>query len=256
MSVAMVAGRRSEARAVSGTPSWTASARGPRRHQADGTARFVGRGGRLAVAVADGVGDSAGAALAARAAAEHAVRMAVLDGRADLAVLAVRDVLLAAGTMIGGDAALTVALSPSPDAAGAPWTVAWVGDCRAWSWDGRAVHPLTREHTVASEMRAAGVAVAPSLDNVLTTSVRTVRGATEIGMTAVPAPVTLVLATDGVHRTVDPAGLARLVAHVPPPVLARTLVDSAGAAGTHDNATALVVDTRVPGPVIPAPRRP
>jgi protein phosphatase len=256
MGVAAVAGRRGEAPAVSGTPSWTASARGPRRHQADATARFEGRTGRLAVAVADGVGDSAAAALAARAAADHAVRVAVLDGRADLAVLAARDVLLAAGTVIGGDAALTVALAPGPGSVGAPWTIAWVGDCRAWSWDGSALHPLTREHTVASEMRAAGVAVAPRLDNVLTTSVRTVRGATEIGLTAVPAPATLVLATDGVHRSVDPARLARLVAHVPPPVLARTLVDSAGAAGTHDNATALVVDARTADPVIPAPRRP
>ncbi|MCD2193787.1 serine/threonine protein phosphatase [Actinomycetospora endophytica] len=255
MSVAAVAGRRDEARAVSPTPTWTASARGPRRNQADATARFEGRG-RVAVAIADGVGDSAAAALAAHAAADHAVRVAVLDGRADLAVLAARDVLLAAGTMIGGDAALTVALSPDPGAVGGTWTVAWVGDCRAWSWDGRAVHPLTRDHTVASEMQAAGVAVAQRLENVLTTSVRTVRGATEIGLVAVPAPAALVLASDGVHRSIDPALVARLVAHVPPPALARTLVDSARAAGTHDNATALVVETRTPAPVIPTPRRP
>jgi PPM family protein phosphatase len=255
MSVTTVA-RRGDARVTSRTAWWTASARGRRRHQADGTARFDGRGGRMAVAVADGVGDSAAAALAAHAAADHAVRVAVLDGRADLAVLAARDVLLAAGTVIGGDAALTVALSPGPGSIGGSWTVAWVGDCRAWSWDGSALHPLTREHTVASEMRAAGVAVAPRLENVLTTSVRTVRGATEIGLTAVPAPTTLVLASDGVHRSVDPARLARLVAHVLPAALAGTLVESALAAGTDDNATALVVDTRSQDPVIPAPRRP
>jgi PPM family protein phosphatase len=260
MSVATVAGRRSETRAVPDSPSWTASARGPRRHQADATARFTGRG-RVAVAVADGVGDSSAAALAAHAAADHAVRVAALDGRADLAVLAARDVLLASGPVIPGDAALTVALSPDPGAVGGPWTVAWVGDCRAWSWDGSAVHPLTRDHTVASEMRAAGVAVAARLENVLTTSVRTVRGATEIGLVAVPSPTTLVLASDGVHRTIDPALLARLVAHVPAAALAGTLVDSARAAGAHDNATALVVDTRtpaprLPAPVIPAPRRP
>ncbi len=254
MGMATVAQRREDARPASG-PWWSASARGPRRHQADATAGFHGRG-RLAVAVADGVGDSPAAALAARAAADHAVRVAALDGRADLAVLAARDVLFAAGRSIAGDAALTVALGPGPGTTGSTWTVAWVGDCRAWSFDGRDLHLLTRDHTVAAEMRAAGVAVAGHLEHVLTTSVRSVRGATEIGLTAVSSPAALVLATDGVHRGLDPARLAGLVAHVPAPALARTLVDTARAAGTHDNATALVVGTPAPRPVIPAPRRP
>jgi PPM family protein phosphatase len=240
-------------------PWWTASQRGPRQHQADATASYVGRSGRRAVAVADGVGDSAAAGLAARAAADHAVRAAVLDGRADLAVLAARDVLLACGRVLAGDAALTVALAPAPGSIGAPWTVAWVGDCRAWSWDGSTLHPLTHDHTVAAEMRAAGVDVAPRLEHVLTTSVRTVRGATEIGLTAAPAPRALVLASDGVHRALDPARLAALVAHVPAGLLARTLVDGAREADTHDNATALVVDTAESdptGPRVPGPRRP
>ncbi len=253
MGVATVAGRRDEAGTASG-PWWAASTRGPRRHQADATAGFHGRGGRLAVAVADGVGDSAAAALAARAAADHAVRIATLDGRADLAVLAARDVLLATGPLIAGDAALTVALGPGPGTADPTWTVAWVGDCRAWSWDGRGLHLLTHDHTVAAEMHAAGVAVAAHLENVLTTSVRTVRGATEVGLTAVHAPAALVLASDGVHRSLDPRRLAGVVAHVPAPALARTLVDTARAAGSHDNATALVVAG--PDPVVPAPRRP
>jgi protein phosphatase len=267
MGVATVAERGGDVRAAS-SPWWSASARGPRRHQADATAGFHGRGGRLAVAVADGVGDSAVAAMAARAAADHAVRVAALDGRADLAVLAARDVLFAAGRSIAGDAALTVALGPGAGTAGTAWTVAWVGDCRAWSFDGRDLHLLTHDHTVAAEMRAAGVAVAGHLEHVLTTSVRSVRGATEIGLTAVPAPAALVLASDGVHRGLDPARLAGLVAHVPAPALARTLVDTARAGGTHDNATALVVAGEssprrcarpaapAPRPVIPAPRRP
>ena len=256
MGGATVAQRHGEARAA-GSPWWTASARGPRRHQADAAAGFPGRHGRLAVAVADGVGDSAAAALAARAAADHAVRVAALDGRADLAVLAARDVLFAAGRAIAGDAALTVALGPAVGAASPTWTVAWVGDCRAWSSDGRDLHLLTHDHTVAAEMRAAGVVVGGHLEHVLTTSVRTVRGATEIGLTAVPAPATLVLASDGVHRGLDPARLAGLVTHVPAPALARTLVETAQAGGTHDNATALVVaGVPAPRPVIPAPRRP
>src|SRR4051794_16979 len=256
MGVVTVAERRGEAPAAS-SPWGSASARGPRRHQADAAAGFRGRHGRLAVAVADGVGDSAAAVLAARAAADHAVRVAALDGRADLAVLAARDVLFAAGRAIAGDAALTVALGPTAGTATPTWTVAWVGDCRAWSSDGRDLHLLTHDHTVAAEMRAAGVAVAGHLEHVLTTSVRTARGATEIGLTAVAAPARLVLASDGVHRGLDPARLAGLVAHVPTPALARTLVDTARAGGTHDNATALVVPgPAAPRPVVPAPRRP
>lgn len=254
MGVTTTTGRPEDATTRGAPPWWTAAARGPRRHQADAAAGFS-RGGRLAVAVADGVGDSPTAALAARAAAEHAVRAAALDGRADLAVLAARDVLLAAGRALDGDAALTVALAPHPGRTGASWTVAWVGDGRAWSRDGDALHLLTRDHTVAAEMRAAGVAVAPHLEHVLTTSVRTTRGATEIGLTAVSAPAALVLASDGVHRALGPARLARLAADVPLPALSRVLVEAARAAGTRDNATALVVDTRRPEIRIPAPRR-
>ncbi|MDL5154387.1 serine/threonine protein phosphatase [Actinomycetospora termitidis] len=232
---------------------WSAAdARGPRRHQADAAAGFTGRDGRRAVAVADGVGDSPAAARAARIAADHAVRTAVLDGRADLAVLAARDVLLGAG--LPGDAALTVALGPDARLAEPTWTVAWVGDVRALAVvDGRP-QPLTRDHSVGAAMRAAGVEVAPRMDHVLTTSVRTVRGAVEIGLTVIAEPDALVLATDGVHRALDPDTLAGLCAAVPAAHLPRALVAAATAADTHDNATALVV---VAGarPVVPEPRR-
>jgi PPM family protein phosphatase len=228
-------------------PWWSAAARGPRRHQADAAGGFTGRDHRHAVAVADGVGDSPAAAHAARIAVDHAVRTAVLDGRADLAVLAARDVLLGAG--LPGDAALTVALGPDARLAEPTWTVAWVGDVRAVALIDGAVHPLTREHTVGAEMRAAGIAVADHLDHVLTTSVRTVRGAVEIGLTSIAEPDALVLATDGVHRALGPDASAALCARVPAPGLARALVDAAGAAGTRDNATALVVaPVRVPRP--------
>ncbi|MCD2190011.1 PP2C family protein-serine/threonine phosphatase [Actinomycetospora soli] len=223
---------------------WAADARGPRRHQADAAAGFTGRGPRYArhaLAVADGVGDSPAAARAARIAVDHAVRTAVLDGRADLAVLAAHDVLLGAG--LPGDAALTVALGPDTRLAEATWTVAWVGDVRAFALvDGRP-WPLTREHTVGADMRAAGIAVADHLDHVLTTSVRTLRGAVGIGVTAIAAPDALVLATDGVHRVLDPDTLAAACARTSVPDLAQALVDAAGRAGTRDNATALVVST-------------
>ncbi|WP_018332915.1 PP2C family protein-serine/threonine phosphatase [Actinomycetospora chiangmaiensis] len=241
MTVTTARTRRRAATTAPTPPSWwAADARGPRRHQADAAGGFAGRD-RRAVAVADGVGDSSAAAHAARIAVDHAVRTAVLDGRADLAVLAARDVLLGAG--LPGDAALTVALGPDARLAEATWTVAWVGDVRAYAVaDGR-IHALTREHTVGAEMRAAGLVVADHLDHVLTTSVRTVRGAVEVGLTAVAEPAALVLATDGVHRVLAPDTLAATCTRVSAPELARALVDGAGAAGTRDNATALVVAT-------------
>ncbi|GAA4841339.1 serine/threonine protein phosphatase [Actinomycetospora corticicola] len=235
------AGAGTGRRAAAALSWWAADARGPRRHQADAAAGFTGRGHRHAVAVADGVGDSPAAARAARIAVDHAVRTAVLDGRADLAVLAARDVLLGAG--LPGDAALTVALGPDVRLAEATWTVAWVGDVRAYALGPGGPQALTREHTVGAEMRASGIAVADHLDHVLTTSVRTVRGAVEVGLAAIAEPTALLLATDGVHRALDPDVLAATCARVPAPDLARAVVDAAGAAGTRDNATALVVAT-------------
>ncbi|WP_433801301.1 PP2C family protein-serine/threonine phosphatase [Actinomycetospora sp. CA-084318] len=223
---------------------WAADARGPRRHQADAAAGFTGRGQRYArhaLAVADGVGDSPAAARVARIAVDHAVRTAVLDGRADLAVLAAHDVLLGAG--LPGDAALTVALGPDTRLAEATWTVAWVGDVRAFALTDGRVRALTREHTVGAELRAAGIAVADHLDHVLTTSVRTVRSAVGIGVAAIAAPDALVLATDGVHRALTADAFAAVCARTPAPDLATALVDAAGRAGTGDNATALVVST-------------
>jgi PPM family protein phosphatase len=243
--------RHEDVRSGATSSWWSADARGPRRHQADAAAGFRGRDGRVAVALADGVGDSPAAGRTARIAADHAVRAAVLDGRADLAVLATRDLLASSGRP--GDTTLTVALGPDPRQAEPVWTLAWVGDTRALALRPDGVHLLTDDHTVGAEMRGAGIAVAPHLDHVLTTSVRTVRGATEVGLATVGVPATIVLLTDGVHRVLPPARLAGLAAVVGTPALAQALVGTATAAGTHDNATALVVTAS--GLPVPRPRR-
>lgn len=225
---------------------WAAAGRrGPRRHHADATAGHRDASGRLAVAVADGVGDSSAAAFAATLAADHAVRVAVLEGDPVTAVDAAGEVLRSAGDFVSGDAALVVALAPGPD--DPPfWTVAWVGDCRALAWDGIRLSTMTRDHTVAEAMRAGGITPGASLEHVLTTSVRTAHR-TGIGVVRVPTPRSLVLVSDGVHRAVPYAAMLQLLdacrdrASVTD--RAEWLVAAATEDGTQDNASALVVDT-------------
>jgi serine/threonine protein phosphatase PrpC len=221
-----------------GPVGWAAR-QGPRRHQADAAAAHRGPGGRLAVAVADGVGDAETAGFAARLVADHAVRVAALEGRPDTAVLAVQDLLLSTRDLVPGDAAAVVALAPG---GGDPrWRLAWVGDCRALAWSGRTLRTLTRDHTVAATMRAAGVSVHPRLEHVLTTSARTV-GPHGVGTAVAADPGVLLLISDGVHRSVPgPALAAALAAGGSARERAERVVELAEAAGATDNATALVV---------------
>ncbi len=231
-----------------------ASRQGARRHQADAAAAHRGAGGRLAVAVADGVGDAEAAGFAARLVADHAVRVAALEGRPDTAVLAVHDLLLSTRDLVPGDAAVVVALAPG---GGDPrWRLAWVGDCRALAWDGRTLRPLTTDHTVAAALRAGGLSVHPRLEHVLTTSARTV-GPREVGTAGASDPGVLLLVSDGVHRSVPGPDLAAaLAAGGSARERAERVVGLAEAAGATDNATALVVvgpsaGRRATGPASP-----
>lgn len=221
--------------AVPGNPhAAVASARGRRTVGAD-AAVIAGP----ALAVADGIGDTRAAARAARIAAATAVRAAPgLGTRAALA--AARDAVLA-----DPDAGDTVLVT----AAGLPgggWTVSWVGDCRALLWDGATLRPLTRDHTMAEELRALGVAAGGSWENVVTTTVRTADPATAGHVWGPPGPGTLVLLTDGVHRVLPPERIAAVLTAAddgafPAGVTARALVADALDSGGRDNATAAVM---------------
>ncbi|MGI5125309.1 PP2C family protein-serine/threonine phosphatase [Pseudonocardia sp. CA-107938] len=184
-------------------------------------------------AVADGIGDTAAAALAAQGAVDVAVHVAA-SGRGPLAaVLAAAAAVRAAPA--AGDAVLVVAAA-RPDG----WDVAWVGDAAALLHDGRVVRPVTHEHTVAAQLRAQGVRVARRWENVVTTSLRTVRP-DAVGTASSPAG-TLLLLSDGVHRTLEPGEIARIVSgSADPQRAAQWLVDAALAAGARDNATAAVL---------------
>lgn len=200
--------------------------------------------------VADGVG---GGALAAHASRQlvtslhgvleggridaQTVRMALLD--ADRKI----DASIASASDAAG--AATVALCAAIDASLSRWLVAWVGDCRVYRVDDRdgVAELLTVDDTYAHLREQAPVGASPH------------DPARMIGNGAVDAPnvrdvelhaqQTLVLCSDGLHKHVDAAGIARIL-HGPGRLAhrCRLLVESAGAHGSRDDATVLVVRRR------------
>ncbi|RSN26604.1 serine/threonine protein phosphatase [Streptomyces sp. WAC 05977] len=213
-------------------PHWhTASAQGPREHNADAVAAYAAPDGRgIVFALADGVGDHPNAARAARTAASAASRTPVEQG-ATGAVLAAQRAVLALGE--AGDCVLVVAVRTAEG-----YGIAWVGDARAYAWDGYTVRQVTKDHTLAQYFRDHGQPVTPRMEHVVTTSVRTA-GAHEIG-TATVTTGGLLLTSDGVHKTLSGPTMLDILGM--PDRAATELVRTAISLGGSDNATALVVD--------------
>ncbi|WP_018685626.1 PP2C family protein-serine/threonine phosphatase [Actinokineospora enzanensis] len=204
---------------------------GGRHYNADAAASYRTADGRLVFALADGIGDTPIAARAARVAAAAAVRAA---GGPRASIAAARAAVLAEA---GGDCVLVVA-----EATGSGYRVAWVGDARAYAWNGVEVWQLTKDHTVGQYFADRGVAVAPRLSHVVTSSVRTLH---EVGEVDTYQPGGLLLMTDGVYRGVGLPRIGAILRGASEPAAA--LVNAAvgvgrvGGVGGVDNATALVV---------------
>ncbi|MEC3982246.1 PP2C family protein-serine/threonine phosphatase [Amycolatopsis sp. H20-H5] len=213
-------------------PSWhTASAQGPRTSNADAVGAFAAAAGPgIVFALADGVGDDPGAAKAARTAASVAVRTPVAEGPVAAVLAAQRAVRELGGT---GDSVLVVAM---PTAGG--YRVAWVGDARAYAWDGFVLRQVTTDHTLAEYFRAQDQPTAPHMEHIVTTSVRTAHE-NEIG-TAEVAGGGLLLTSDGVHKALTVAMMAAILAE--PGKAAAALTETAIAVGGTDNATAIFVE--------------
>lgn len=202
--------------------------------------------GGLVVALADGVGDTPAAATAALLAATAAVTVPVAAGPA--AALAAAQVAVRADPS-AGDCVLVVA-----QPFGLGYRIAWVGDVRAYSWDGWALRLLTTDHTVAQYFRDRGAAVSPVMEHQVLTSVRTAPPA-RFGLASLSIPSRLLLTSDGVHKPVAHPTMTEIMRYAPNPATA--LVEAARAAGGTDNATAVVVDNTFlpptgPQPVLPA----
>jgi protein phosphatase len=226
-------------------PHWDqASERGPRQVNADATAVHTDvETGVTAYVVADGVGDDLVAARTATIAAEMAARIAAVQGPV-AGILAAQEIVRANDD--GGDCVLVVAV-PGVGPTRTGCDVAWVGDCRAYHWNGRILEQITNDNTVAEYFRGRNQPTTPRMEHLVTTSVRTA-AAERIGSTRTSiANSRLLLCTDGVHKLVDLSRIrAVLDQPIPPAGVASTLVSTAHQLGSKDNATALVVD---PAPV-------
>jgi serine/threonine protein phosphatase PrpC len=214
-----------------GYPRWhTASAQGPRSHNADAVGAYAAAGAPgIVFALADGVGDDPAAAQAARVAAAAAARTPVHKGPVE-AVLAAQQ---AVRERSYGDAVLVVAM---PMAGG--YRIAWVGDARAYTWDGATLRRLTTDHTLAEYFRARHQPVTPRMEHVVTTSVRTTKQH-EIG-TAEMTSGGLLLTSDGVHKPLTANAIRTILTD--PDHGAAGLVEAAIARGGSDNATAIYVE--------------
>jgi serine/threonine protein phosphatase PrpC len=224
------------------TAGW-ATARGLRMVLADAAAVHVTEDG-LTLAVADGIGDSTGAAYAARLAAETASTTAGWAGTTGAIAAAGRVVRVARSTgETTGDAVLVVAAA---DREG--WSVSWVGDCRAYL-----VRPsgpaqrLTSDHTIGEFLRVSRARAARHWDHVVTTTASNVKRRDVGSVRGGPLDGRLVLCTDGVHRVLDDHAIAHAVRGIADPVVAaRRVVDMALMKGTRDNAGVAVADLPTP----------
>ena len=223
----------------------TAGFQGPRTTNADAVASRPDASGGLVVALADGVGDHLGAARAALLAATAAVAAPTADGPA-AALLAARGAVEA--DPAAGDCVLVVA-----QPFGLGYRLAWVGDVRAYAWDGRTLFQLTTDHTLAQYLRDRGTTPTPAMEHQVLTSVRTAAAA-EFGLASLTIPTRLLLTSDGVHKTLPHDTMTDIVRSSPDP--AGALIAAARAAGTRDNTTAIVVDNIYIPPTTPQPLLP
>ncbi|MEU6642142.1 protein phosphatase 2C domain-containing protein [Saccharomonospora sp. NPDC046836] len=221
----------------------TASDRGPRDLNADAVAAHTDEStGRMAFVVADGVGDQLLAARAARLVAETAAVAAARSGALN-GLLQAQQELHRQFPQAEADCVLVVAVLPPAGSTEEVGDVAWVGDCRAYRWNGRVLHQITVDHTLAEFWRLHGVTPAPRLEHLVTDSARTAK-TTDIGRARIGAgPARLLLSTDGVHKSLDLVQLKDILAEPFTATRAATaLVTAARTFGSRDNATAMVID--------------
>ena len=196
--------------------------------------------------VADGVG---GGAMASRASRELVWRVhSALDG-AHIDADGVRHALLAADRAVARSiashtdqlGAATVAMCAGVDERLSTWLIAWVGDCRAYRIAAGGVTQLTRDDTYRHLAETPPAGSSPD------------DPARMVGNGAVSMPnlievglgddEMLVLASDGVHKHVEPYHIVRVLGTGRAPLARRCarLIALARVRGSRDDATVLVV---------------
>ena len=216
-----------------------ASRRGGREHNEDfaGALREPGRG--LVAAIADGV--SAGGR--GREAAQTTVMSLLGDFFAAPAtwettvvfdrLIGAQNAWLAASNGRGGATATTTLTALALE--GHTVTIAHVGDTRAWRLRGGELMQLTHDHRFDHLDFASRLTRAIGLDDAV--RIDYAQGEAQVGDL-------FVLTSDGVHGALDAARLAALAEGGDAQAASEALVDAALAAGSADNATALLLRVR------------
>ena len=198
--------------------------------------------------VADGVG---GGALASRASRQLVAHLNAVLAHACIDDETVRQALLDADQEIRASiasrtrhaGAATVALCAATDASLARWLIAWVGDCRVYRLRGDDDVPadlLTVDDTYRRLGEYPPMGGSPE------------DPARMVGNGAIDSPNVrhvellggemLVLCSDGVHRHAEPTVIGRVLRGAAPLAhRCKELIAFAGAHGSHDDATVLVV---------------
>ncbi|MFI9508689.1 PP2C family protein-serine/threonine phosphatase [Nocardia sp. NPDC052566] len=224
------------------------SKRGGRSINADAVAAATdSMTGRTAFVVADGVGDHLLAARAARTVATVAAQVGARTG-AHAGILAAQEHLRREFPEEHADCVLVVVVLPANGQLDGRTDIAWVGDCRAYRYNGTVLHQITTDHTLGEFLRAHGQHAAPRMNHLVTTSARTVKP-DEIGKAATGSSTgRWLLSTDGVHKRVDIVTIKSILAADTPVALAAdTFTQTALDLGGTDNTTAFVLDYRVLG---------
>ncbi|MGH7726988.1 MAG: HD domain-containing phosphohydrolase [Candidatus Eiseniibacteriota bacterium] len=170
-------------------------------------------------------------AKAARAALERAVLAA--NG-------AIHERSLADESLAGMGTTLTAA-----SIVGRELVIGHIGDSRAYLIAGTAIHPLTRDHTVAAELAAMGGshAVSQSASHVLTRALG-VGSEVEVDMSARPIRLepgqTLLLCSDGLSNLVEDEELRTIAGDGRPGDACEFLVELTRARGAPDNVTVVI----------------
>ncbi len=208
----------------------------------DAAAAWAASTGTVAAVVVDGVGHDHGVDHLADLLAQVAARTGATRG-ALAGLMAAASLVADPGTDDEPRHAVAALAVVDPDHR--ETRVAWVGDCRAYGWDGRTLRRYSTDHTMGQWLRAlrgVDVDVPPALDAGVRVTLATATVAT-VAEVGIPDPLVLIT-SDGVHDHLDHHEMVALVRtrHDAPQTLADELVDAVpDEGGWRDDATAVVL---------------
>ncbi|MFE4373277.1 hypothetical protein ACFRMN_34580 [Streptomyces sp. NPDC056835] len=220
----------------------TATREGTDADNADAAAVYRLADGTVGAAVIDGIGHGPHTSRTAPLLAQVAARIGAQRG--PLAGLLTAGQLVADRGADGDEAnAVAVVASRHPDEDDT--VIDYVGDCRAYGWDGTSLTLYTDDHTVGAQLRRNGVPVelARQHDNWIRAALSTATVGTVYSVT-IPDRLAL-LTSDGAHDQIDHDAMTDLVRthQDDPQALADALVAAAqpDETGYRDDATVIVL---------------